>query len=105
MTTKVIIEPGVCRLTCSVTAEFTGKEVTIEVETACPSVSGMIDTLGPSFDPYTVCFQKPGDGPLYEYARENFVGHAACPTIAGITKAIEAEASLALPADASIRFA
>ena len=39
-----------------------------------------------------------------EYAAEHFPAHASCPVIAGITKCAEAECSLALKHDASIRF-
>jgi len=63
-----------------------------------------METLGDTFDAYEVCLVTPGTGPLYEYAREHFPVHAACPVIAGITKCMEAECRLALKSDASISF-
>ena len=64
----------------------------------------MMEELGSTFDAYEVCLVKPGSGPFFEYANKNFPVHSGCPIIAGITKCIEAEANLALKADASIKF-
>ena len=64
----------------------------------------MVGALGPAFDAYDLCLRKPGDGPLYEYAREHFPAHASCPVISGILKAVEGECGLALKKDVSIRF-
>ncbi|MCL2742089.1 MAG: hypothetical protein FWE70_08320 [Oscillospiraceae bacterium] len=103
--TKVTVEPGICGLTTEVTAEFAdGLEVSINVETACPHVAAMMAELGETFDPYGLCLAKPGEGPLYGYAAKHFPSHCGCPSIAGITKAVEAECGLALPRDAHIRF-
>jgi hypothetical protein len=64
----------------------------------------MMESLGNTFDAYALCFSKPGTGELYEYAAENFPGHAGCPVIAGIAKCVEAECGLALPRDVAITF-
>ena len=105
MTTKVIIEPGICHLTCSVTAELVGDdELEVDVATGCDSIRGMFDELGNTFDSFEVCLQKPGNGPFYEYAKEHFPVHVSCPAICGIIKAMEVEAKLALPENASITF-
>ena len=104
--TKVIIEPGVCGLTAVVTAHSEdGDEVTITVESSCKGVSGITEAIGDTFDPYEICFAKPGSNPLYEYASENFPAHAGCPVIAGIVKCVEAECGLALKKNVSITFA
>ena len=105
MTTKVTIEPGICKLDCAVTAELVGDdEIELEVACGCESIQGMFAELGTTFDAFEVCLQKPGCGPFYDYAREHFPVHVSCPALCGIIKAMEVEAKLALPADASIRF-
>lgn len=105
MTTKVVIEPGICHLTCSVTAELVGDdELELDVATGCDSIRSMFDELGNTFDSFEVCLQKPGNGPFYEYAKEHFPVHVSCPAICGIIKAMEVEAKLALPENASITF-
>lgn len=106
MTTRVTIEPGICNLTCSVTAELVDEdELEVDVSTGCDAIQGMFDQLGSTFDAFEVCLQKPGCGPFYEYAKEHFPIHVSCPALCGIIKAMEVEARLALPEDASIRFA
>lgn len=102
---KVRIVPGVCGLTTSVEASSEdGMEVIVKVQSGCESIKKMMDSLGNHFDAFEVCLVKPGCGPFYEYARQHFPGHAACPAIAGIIKCMEAECNLALPGNASITF-
>lgn len=106
--TKVIIEPGICKLNTSVTAvagdEDEPEAVKVQVKSGCEAVRKMMDALGEDFSAYEVCLAKPGKGPFFEYASANFPVHAGCPVIAGITKCIEAECGLALKCDAAIRF-
>ncbi len=103
--TKVRIQPGICNLTTTVTAQSEDQmEVTVKVASACEAVRKMMEELGDTFDAFELCLTKPGQGPLYDYAAEHFPGHAACPAINGIIKCVEAECRLALPADASITF-
>ena len=105
MATNVTIEPGVCGFTCNVTATLNDDdEVAIAVETGCGAIRGMILELGNTFDPMEVCFNRPGEGPFFDYASERFPIHAACPTIGGIIKAIEVEGKLALPHNVSVTF-
>jgi len=104
--TKVYIDPGMCGMKAVVTASSEdGEEVTLSIESPCKGVGGIIDALGDTFDPYDICFAKPGTGPLYEYASENFPAHGACPVIAGIVKCVETECGLTLKKDAVITFA
>jgi len=99
--TKVRIDPGVCGMTALVTAHSDdGMDVTVTVESSCKGVMG----LAGEYDAYELCFAKPGENPLYEYAAENFPSHGGCPVIAGITKCVEAECRLALKKDVSIQF-
>ncbi|HJD23332.1 MAG TPA: hypothetical protein H9694_04215 [Firmicutes bacterium] len=103
--TKVVIEPGACALKAVVTAESDDQQqVKLHVSSGCKAVQEMMKDLGDAFDAYELCLVKPGMGPLYEYASEHFPAHACCPVIAGITKCVEAECSLALKRDVSIRF-
>ena len=105
MTTRVTIEPGICKLTCAVTAELLDDdEIELDVSTGCKSITDMFEELGHTFDMFETCLVKPGCGPFYEYASEHFPTHVSCPALCGIIKAMEVEAKLALPADASIRF-
>ena len=105
MATKVTIEPGICKLTCSVTAELVDEdELEVDVATGCAAINGMFEALGHTFDSFEVCLQKPGSGPFFDYARKHFPAHVSCPALCGIIKAMEVEAKLALPADASIHF-
>ena len=67
--TKVKIEPGICGFTTSVTATVDpdeDTELTVKVATGCPSIRGMMEALGETFDAYEVCLQKPGAGPFYD---------------------------------------
>ena len=103
---KLKIEPGVCGFTAIVEAGFDEEEGTVKLKVAsgCKSVQKMLEDLGDTFDGYALCLKKPGEGPLYDYARAHFPGHAACPVVAGILKCAEAESGLALPRDASFTF-
>ena len=103
--TKVRIDPGICGMIATVTAESEdGMEVVLTVDSPCKGVKSMMEALGSEFDAYEICFTKPGTNPLYEYAAEHFPGHGACPILAGITKCVEAECRLALKKDVSITF-
>jgi len=103
---KVIVEPGVCGFTAEIEAiSEDGMEVKLTVDTGCPAIIDMIESLGDTYDGYEVVFAHPGANLFYQYATEhNFPQHGGCVTIAGITKAIEAACSLALPTNASITF-
>ena len=103
--TIVRIDPGVCGLVTKVTASSEDQmEVKLHVASGCAAVQKMMTELGDTFDAYELCLAKPGGGPLYEYAKEHFPGHTACPVLAGITKCVEAECRLALKKDSSIVF-
>jgi hypothetical protein len=103
--TGVKINPGVCGFSTRVRAESEDQmEVRVSVHSGCPSIKAMMQELGDTFDAYELCLTKPGEGPLFEYARAHFPVHAACPVIAGIIKCAEAECRLALPRYCSIVF-
>lgn len=103
--TTVEINPGACGLITEVTAESEDQmDVIVKVKSGCPNIQKMFEELGDTFDAFDVCLKRPGENEFYEYALRNFPGHAACPTIAGIIKCVEAECRLALPKDVEIRF-
>ncbi len=103
--TRVKIEPGVCGLGTKVEAVADDDGgVNVKICSECKSIQEMAKTLGEEFDPYEICMTRPGCGPFYEYAREGKGIHAACPTISGIIKCVEAECGLALKKNASIEF-
>ena len=103
--TTVRIDAGVCGFVTKVVAESEdGQEVKLRIVSGCPAVQKMAEALGDTFDAFELCLVKPGKGPLYEYAGENFPVHVGCPVLAGITKCAEAECNLALKKDASIQF-
>lgn len=102
---KVQIDPGVCGLLTTVEAvSDDGMDVTLTVKSGCEAITKMFQELGSSFDSYELCLAKPGANSLYAYAAQHLPGHAACPTIAGIIKAVEVECKLALPKNSSITF-
>ncbi len=106
--TKVVIEPGVCGFLTKVTAESVDMEdqvgVKIQVESGCESVQNMMKELGEEFDAYELCLQRPGVGPMFDYAKEHFPVHVSCPILNGIIKCVEAECNLALKKDTYIRY-
>ena len=102
---KVEINPGVCGFITRVQAELLDEdELKLSVQSDCPSITKMMEALDDIFEPFELCLQRPGQGPLFEYAQENFPVHVSCPAICGIIKCAEVEAGLALPKDASIKF-
>lgn len=103
--TKVLIDPGVCGFITSVEAH-SDDQMTVEVtvKSGCDSVRAMMDELGSTFDAYEICLKKPGDGAFFDYAKEHFPVHAACPVLSGIIKCMEVECRLALKKDVSIKF-
>jgi hypothetical protein len=102
--TKLTVNPGVCGLTCVITADTNDDgEVTVQAETNCKAVLKMIEEMEQPLEPYEVCFGKPGEGAVYEAAVN--LAHASCPIPSAILKCIEAESSLALPREVKFEFA
>ena len=103
--TKVEVNPGVCGLMATIEAQTTEEEmITLKITSGCKGISQIGENLSEELDPYEVVFGKPGTGEISELAQEYCPGHAGCPVIAGIIKCIEAEAKLALPRNAEIKF-
>ena len=102
--THVIVNPGVCGLTADIKAEMCGrKEAKLAIETECKLIAQYAEGLGEDVDAFELLGMS-RKGSSLEARRAGTRIHAACPVIAGIAKALEAEAQLALPRDVSITF-
>lgn len=103
--THVIVNPGVCGLTADIrTEQIDSQTVKISLESECKMIVKLVDGLGETVDAFALLGMRRGADPLLEAGRAGTRIHAACPVIAGIAKAVEAECQLALPRDASITF-
>jgi hypothetical protein len=95
------IDSGICGFCTTVHTKADGRTVRIEFETTCGHVKKLAEQLT-EVEPYGEISYR-GEGPLtLRLAAEHLV-HPACPVPSGIIKAIEVEAGLALPKDASIK--
>jgi hypothetical protein len=95
------IESGICGFCTTVRTTSEGRKVRVEFETDCGYVEQLAEALT-EVDPFQEISYR-GEGPVtLRLAAEHLV-HPACPVPSGIIKAIEVEAGLALPKDASIK--
>ncbi|MEW6423205.1 MAG: hypothetical protein AB1523_00415 [Bacillota bacterium] len=97
---------GICGFTTRVTAvkgAGKGREIEVEVrlDSECPSWQKAAEEIA-SLKPFQELFSLPHEGRLYRVAAR-YVRHPACPVPAGILKALEVAAGLALPKDAVIK--
>ena len=102
--THVIVEPGVCGLTADIKVEMVdGQNAKIDIQTDCKMIADLVAGMGEQVNAFDLLGMSRNASPL-EDGRAGTRIHAACPTIAGIAKAVEAACQMALPRDASIRF-
>lgn len=102
--THVIVEPGVCGLTADIKVEMVDAQTAkIDIDTECKMISDLVEGLGETVPAFELLGMSRGEA-LLEAARRGTRIHAACPTIAGIAKAVEAACQMALPRNASITF-
>ena len=95
------IESGICGFCTTVRTTAEGRKVRVEFETDCGYVEQLAEALT-EVDPFKEISYR-GEGPVtLRLAAEHLI-HPACPVPSGIIKAIEVEAGLALPKDASIK--
>jgi hypothetical protein len=98
---KAEITSGICGFTTSVVARQEGARVRLEIDSGCDAIQRMGEELS-ELDPFQeITFR--GEGPRALDAGRRHCYHPACPVPVGIIKAIEVEAGLALPADATIQ--
>jgi hypothetical protein len=95
------IEAGVCGRGAVVDARMDGDECVLAIESECPGIQRMAAELT-HVDPMREITYR-GEGPLILQMAAKHCKHPACPVPAGIIKAVEVAAGLALPRDAAIR--
>ncbi len=98
---KAEIEAGVCGFTTTVEARMEGDECVLAIESPCAGIQRLAAELK-SVDPFREITHR-GEGPLTLALAAKHCKHPACPVPAGIVKAVEVAAGLALPRDATIR--
>ena len=94
------INAGICGFKTVVETEYDGMECKVKITSECEAVRKLaagIETV----DPFQEMSFR-GNPKTYEKGLQ-CLHHAACPVPAGIIKAIEVAAGLALPADVSIK--
>ncbi|MEJ2210719.1 MAG: hypothetical protein P8129_17000 [Anaerolineae bacterium] len=97
---KAEIHSGICGFTTRVKARQEGRNVVLEIESDCDAIQRLAEELT-EVEPFgEITFR--GEGPRTLKAGAKYCHHPACPVPVGIIKAIEVEAGLALPADATI---
>lgn len=94
------IVSGICGFCTTVHTTKDGGRVQVRFETDCGYVEHLAEELT-DVDPYREISYR-GEGPDTLKAAARHLVHPACPVPSGIIKAIEVEAGLALPKDASI---
>ena len=97
----VRVDPGICGFTCTIKAKREGREVSLDIQSACEQIQKLAPCLGRLsmkglFLPHT-------KNPVFMCA-ERVRCHAACPIPMSVVKAAEVVLGLALPKDATVTF-
>jgi hypothetical protein len=95
------IHAGICGFTTVVHAEMDGDECVLTINSDCPDIQRLADAVK-RVDPMQEISWRGRPPRIMELAPKH-CAHAACPVPAGIIKAVEVAAGLALPADATIK--
>ena len=95
------INGGICGFTTKVTSTDDGGKIKLLIETDCPNVKKLAEELA-EVDPFNEVFKRVTSTRTYELANKH-LPHPACIVPSGILKAVEVEANLALPKDASVQ--
>lgn len=100
--TTVVVNSGACGFTVTIRAEQ-GKEkkIAITLDTACEMVQKMLADIGAVDRRVSLVGFR--DNPVYQSAARH-LRHVACPVPSAILKAIETEAGMNVPKDATIVF-
>ncbi len=98
--TKAEINPGICGFNAEVSAVMEGRMCSIEIKCDCEAIQQLAAELSPVKPVNEISFKR--NTPQIIELGMKYCFHAACPVPAGIIKALEVEAGLALPADVSI---
>ena len=98
---KAEIFSGICGFSATVRTQMNGSTVALAIESECDAIQRLGEELI-SVDPWQeITFRD--DGPLTLRMGAKYCYHPACPVPVGIIKAIEVEAGLALPKEATIK--
>jgi hypothetical protein len=95
------IHAGICGFTTTVVAQTEDDAVKLTITSDCQAIQKLAEHLQ-SVNPYKEISFRRAIPQTYQEAMK-YCSHAACPVPAGIIKAVEVEAGLALPADVSIQ--
>ena len=98
---KTIIDPGICGFMAEVNAKMDGEMCSLQITCDCEPVQAMAKELAQVDPMVEIGFH--GDGPLTMKMFAKHLPHPACPVPAGVLKAVEVAAGLALPKDATIK--
>lgn len=95
---QVKVHPGICGFPAHITATADEDlQVDVQIHSDCPAIQAMeVDLKG--LDAYAEVLSGWGTSTVNKSAAQH-CHHAACPVPAGILKAIEVAAQLALPQD------
>jgi hypothetical protein len=97
------IDSGICGFTTTVDTRMGGRKCSVSLDSNCDAIQRLGEELT-ELDPFQeITFRGKGPRTLDLGAKHCY--HPACPVPVGIIKAIEVEAGLALPADATIKLA
>ncbi len=98
-TCTVKVDPGVCQLKSTVTAEMgdDGMTVNVKIDSDCKFVRQFGEALKP-IEAYTEFSLPVLENPVYICASEH-LQHSACPVACAVLKAIEVAADLGLKRD------
>jgi hypothetical protein len=98
---KAEIDSGICGFTTTVETRMDGRNCLVSIESDCDAIQRLGEELQ-EVEPFQeITFRGQGPRTLALGAKHCY--HTACPVPVGIIKAIEVEAGLALPADATIK--
>lgn len=98
---KATIHAGACGFKTTVSADADRKEAKLKVESQCPHITKMAESLGP-INVMDELFKK-GKSQIIAASHEH-LPHVACPVASGMLKVVEASSKMALPKDATITF-
>ena len=98
---EATIGPGICGFVAEVKATMEGEMCSLEIACDCEPVQEMAKDLAQVDPMVEIGFH--GDGPLTLRTFAEHCPHPSCPVPAGILKAVEVAAGLALPQEASIK--
>ena len=97
------VDSGICGFHTRIEAALLddGQTVRVTLQSSCEAVCNLAEHF-PELNAFReISFR--GDGPQTLRLAAQYLKHPACPVPAGIIKAVEVAASLALPKDAAIK--